>query len=668
MGIRMKKPRIERLGHYQIIEEIGRGGMAVVYKGIQSSLNRTVAIKVLPAGFARDREFIARFDREAETIARLSHPNIIQIIDRGREEGVCYFVMEFVDGLSLDDFLKSQTLTYRQLLDIAIQVGRALAYAHGKGIVHRDLKPSNILIARDSLTVKVADFGLVQLAQGGGELSTLTQSNIAMGTLEYMAPEQRRDARNVDCRADIFAFGIILYEMFTGQLPVGHFRRPGEINREIPRGLDEIILKCLKPNPDERFQSAGELSRALGAVLREETGVMDKIVHTVKTARARASTAMRKRPRHFLFGFAAIALAGAILLVGRGCRRGGGPAPSPPPPPGEAAPVAEATATEAPSATPTATHPPATATPPPPTATRPAASSPTPPKATPPPAPTATRAPAVSEKPVPLAGAEADFAKAEGYAAADMKAPDLRRYAVTSMRAVVENYKTREPRWAEKAQMRIGQIYERAGEVDLALAEYARLLTLFPQGVLRAEAQYRIAECLKPSGFFSALDFGAKEKRAKAVEAYGRVCKDYPASPHAPKALFQMGLLQEEGGGAADYEAAIASYEALARDYPGADEAPHAMLRVAELCKNRKVRQYDKAIRTYEDILSRYPGREEEFHLLLNIAAVKGGPLNDPAAAIEGYRRVIREKPGTKDALEANRRIEALLKAAQPPQ
>jgi serine/threonine-protein kinase len=172
MKIKSGKLTIERLGHYDIIEEIGRGGMAVVYKGLQPSLNRTVAIKVLPASFAKDKEFIARFDREAETIARLSHPNIIQIIDRGKEDKTCYFVMEYVDGLSLDEFLKEKTLTFRQLLGIALQTCQALSYAHSKKIVHRDLKPSNILIAKDTLAVKVADFGLVQLAQAVGELST----------------------------------------------------------------------------------------------------------------------------------------------------------------------------------------------------------------------------------------------------------------------------------------------------------------------------------------------------------------------------------------------------------------------------------------------------------------------------------------------------------------
>ena len=673
----MKKPRIERLGHYEIIEEIGHGGMAVVYKGIQSSLNRTVAIKVLPASFARDKEFIARFDREAETIARLSHPNIIQIIDRGREESTCYFVMEYVDGLNLDDFLKGQTLTFRQILEIAIQVSHALAYAHAKGIVHRDLKPSNILIAKDSLTVKVADFGLVQLAQSAGELSTLTQSNNEIGTLEYMAPEQRRDARNLDCRADIFAFGIILYEMFTGQLPVGHFKRPGEMNPEIPRPLDEIILKCLKPNPDDRFQSAGALAQALGAILREESGVMDKIVHTVKTARERATTAMRNRPRHFMFGGAGAVIAVVIFFFIRGCDRGAGPGPVSSPASSPAA--AQETAT--PASTDTAAAAPAETPRPTPTppqiasaARAPMKPSPAIPRVAPEavkPEPTikstARPSPAISDKPVPLAGAEADFTKAESYAAADMKSLELRRYAVTSMRAVVENYKAKDPRWAEKAQMRIGQVYEQAGETNLALAEYARLLDLFPQGVLRADAQYRIAECLKPGGFFSGLDFSVKEKRGKAIDAYAKVYKDYPASPHAPKALFQMGLLQEGGNSPQDCEAAIVSFENIARDYPKSDEAPHAMLRVAELCKTRRVKQYDKAIQTYEDILTRYADHEEEFHILLNIALVKETLLNDPKEAIEGYRRVIREKPGTKDALDANRRYEALLQAAQPP-
>lgn len=645
-----KTPKIERLGHYEIVEEIGRGGMAVVYKGIQPSLNRTVAIKVLPASFAQDEEFIARFDREAETIARLSHPNIIQIIDRGREEGICYFVMEYVDGLNLDEFLKKRSLTFRQILDIALQIGRALAYAHSKAVVHRDLKPSNILIAGDTLAVKVADFGLVQLAQAAGELSTLTQANIAMGTLEYMAPEQRKDARNVDSRADIFSFGIILYEMFTGQLPVGHFKRPSEINPEIPHALDEIILRCLKPTADERYQSASQVTQALGDLVRENPGMLDKIVRTVNRARDRASTAIRNKPKRFVVTGGAVAAGCMLLFLARHC--GGGKGVTAQKPAEEAPVVPVATETSTPSPIPVVP-------------TR-AAKVDTPPPVETPLVSSAKQPSPLAQKPLPSGGAEADFKKAETYAAADMKSTNLRQFAVMSMRSVVENYKESAPPWAEKAQLRIGRIYEQAGEIDLALAEYARLLQLFPSGALRADAQFRIAECLKPSGFMSGLDFSRKEKCAKAIEEYGKVYKEYHSSPNAPQALFQMGLLQEEGKSGEECEAAISSFETIARDYPSNELAPHAMLKEAQLCTDKRVRNYDRAIETYEQILKRYPDHEEEFHVLLNIAAIKESKLKDRNAAIEGYRRVIREKPATKDALEANRRLENLLKAAQP--
>lgn len=647
-----KAPKIERLGHYEIVEEIGRGGMAVVYKGLQPSLNRTVAIKVLPASFAQDEEFIARFDREAETIARLSHPNIIQIIDRGREEGICYFVMEYVDGLNLDEFLKKKSLTFRQTLDIAIQIGRAIAYAHSKAVVHRDLKPSNILIAGDTLAVKVADFGLVQLAQAAGELTTLTQANIAMGTLEYMAPEQRKDARNVDSRADIFSFGIILYEMFTGQLPVGHFKRPSEINPGIPQALDEIILRCLKPTADERYQSASQVTQALEDLVRENPGMLDKIVRTVKTARDRASTAIRNKPKRFAVTGGAAAAVCVLFFLVRHCGGGKGVPAQKPESGAPAVPAAAATSTPSPiPAVPTIAPAPAVKVHAPTPVEAPAVSSPKQPS---PPA----------QKPLPAGGAEADFRKAETYAAADMKSTNLRQFAVMSMRSVVENYKESAPQWAEKAQLKIGQVYEQAGEIDLALAEYARLLQIFPAGALRADAQFRIAECLKPSGFMSGLDFSRKEKCAKAIEEYGKVYKEYHSSPNAPQALFQMGLLQEEGKTGEECEAAISSFETVARDYASNELAPHAMLKVAQLCTDKRVRNYDKAIETYEQILKRYPDHEEEFHILLNIAAIKESRLKDRDAAIEGYRRVIREKPATKDALEANRRLENLLKAA----
>ncbi|MEJ2744181.1 MAG: tetratricopeptide repeat protein, partial [bacterium] len=146
---------------------------------------------------------------------------------------------------------------------------------------------------------------------------------------------------------------------------------------------------------------------------------------------------------------------------------------------------------------------------------------------------------------------------------------------------------------------------------------------------------------------------------------YRKVYKEYPSSPNAPQALFQMGLLQDEGKTGEECEAAISSFEAIARDYPSDELAPHAMLKVAQLCTDKRTRNYDKAIETYEQILKRYPDHEEEFHVLFNIASIKESKLKDRNAAIEGYRRVIREKPETKDALEANRRLEDLLKAAR---
>jgi len=655
-----KKIKFDHLGHYQIIEEIGHGGMAVVYKGIQPSLNRTVAIKVLPESFARDKEFIERFDREAETIARLSHPNIIQIIDRGREEGICYFVMEYVDGLNLDRLLRERALTFRQTLEISVQVCRALSYAHSKGIVHRDLKPSNILVAKETFSVKVADFGLVQLAQAAGELSTLTQSNIAMGTLEYMAPEQRRDARAVDSRADIFSFGIILYEMFTGQLPMGHFKRPSEINPQVPREIDEVVLRCLKPNPDDRYQKAGELGQVIEKFLRQDSGFLDNIVRKVRTARERASTALRRKPRRSLFGAGGILLAIILLAVFRSCGKKEGGAPAPPQP-GVVAPAA-------------VVIPPTQTATPQPTATRIPTATPAPRAAIAVPSPTVAGKAEPSPKASPelktpgATGPEADLNKAESYAAADMKSVNLRQYAVTSMRSVMEKYKESAPAWAEKAQMRIGQIYEQAGEIDLALAEYRRLLQLFSAGSLRAEAQFRIAECLKPSGFWSGLDYKRTEKRARAIEEYRKAYKEYPASPQAPKARFQMGLLQEEENTQESYEAALSSFDTISREYAASELAPHAMLKVALLCQSKKIHDYERTIKTYEDILSRYPDHEEEFHILLSIASVIEAQPGEREKAIEAYRRVIREKPTTNDALEANRRIEKLLQMGQPSQ
>ena len=254
----------KKLGRYELLEEIGQGGMATVYKGVQPSLNRIVAIKVLPKQFARDAEFRERFAREAKIVAVLQHPNIIQVIDQGTQTGLHYFVMEYIEGTSLDKLLKEKgKLSLSQALYIMGEVCKGVACAHRQGVVHRDLKPSNILIAENGKLVKISDFGIAFLATSAGKMSTLTGKSVGMGSLNYMSPEQRQDSANVDKRTDIYALGIILHEMLTGKIPLGSFSLPSHTDSRIPAQIDDIVLKCIKENREDRFSSVEDVSAAL---------------------------------------------------------------------------------------------------------------------------------------------------------------------------------------------------------------------------------------------------------------------------------------------------------------------------------------------------------------------------------------------------------------------
>lgn len=260
-----------RLGFYDVAEKIGQGGMAIVYKGVQSSLNRAVAIKVLPPQFAATPELLARFEREASIVAQLAHSNIVQVIDRGRQANLLYIVMEYVDGDSLDKLIQAGGMPVCQIIDFATQICDGLDYAHKAGVIHRDLKPSNILVDTRTNRVKIADFGIAALETSNSALATLTVERSAIGTMNYMSPEQRADAHTVTSATDIFSFGVILYEMITGRLPAGHFKAPSMIRPDIPLGFDTIVNRCLAESPADRYPSAGHVRDELQRLTIRQT-------------------------------------------------------------------------------------------------------------------------------------------------------------------------------------------------------------------------------------------------------------------------------------------------------------------------------------------------------------------------------------------------------------
>ncbi len=235
----------EKFPGYEILQCLGRGGMGVVYKARQKSLNRIVAIKILAPERGGETRFAERFAREAELLARLNHPHIVTIHDFGETGGLFYLVMEFVDGVNLRDLLRDGKLEPGQALAIVPPICDALQYAHDKGIVHRDIKPENLLLDRDG-RIKIADFGIASLMGAAGEIA---------GTPPYMAPEQ--NGRSADHRADIYALGVVLYEMLTGERPEKELIAPSR-KVQIDVRLDEVVLRALEQDPERRYQTAGE--------------------------------------------------------------------------------------------------------------------------------------------------------------------------------------------------------------------------------------------------------------------------------------------------------------------------------------------------------------------------------------------------------------------------
>ena len=251
---------------YEILERIGSGGMAVVYKARCHRLNRLVAIKILKSDLAQDAEFRRRFHDESQAVAMLSHPNIVAVYDVSHSDDLDYIVMELIDGITLKQYMqkKGEPLNWREALHFITQIMKGLSHAHSRGIIHRDIKPHNIMVLRDG-SVKVADFGIARLTSAAQ--NTLTQE--ALGSVHYISPEQARGSY-IDARSDIYSAGVVLYEMLTCRLPyegdspisvaIQHINSiplsPREINPDIPEALEEITMKAMASNVDQRYISA----------------------------------------------------------------------------------------------------------------------------------------------------------------------------------------------------------------------------------------------------------------------------------------------------------------------------------------------------------------------------------------------------------------------------
>ena len=268
---------------YEILEKIGSGGMADVYKARCHRLNRLVAIKILKEDLSQDAEFRRRFHAESQAVAMLSHPNIVSVYDVSHSDNIDYIVMELIEGITLKQYMEQKgTLNWREALHFATQICKALEHAHSRGIIHRDIKPHNIMILKDG-SVKVADFGIARVSSAQ---NTLTRE--ALGSVHYISPEQAKGAQ-VDCRADLYSLGVVMYEMLTGRPPYdgdtpvsvaiqhisGHPTMPREINPSIPLGLEQITMHAMTAELPHRYPSATRMLHDLEEFRKEPNIVFD---------------------------------------------------------------------------------------------------------------------------------------------------------------------------------------------------------------------------------------------------------------------------------------------------------------------------------------------------------------------------------------------------------
>ena len=316
--------------NYQVIDVLGRGGMGAVYKAVQKALDRVVAIKLLPLEISIDRDFADRFVREARTMAKLNHPNIVSVFDFGTtSEGHLYFVMEFVEGTTLHHLIKTTGLKPGQALELIVSICEALQYAHTEGVVHRDIKPANVLVDTKG-RVKVADFGLARVDNPTAEQWGQTMTGMVLGTPDYMAPEQKSGSR-VDHRADIYSLGVMLYEMLCGQVPQGIFDPPSQ-RVSVDERIDQVVIRAMQQEPDRRYANTGEMKSEVenirqtplaGPVVagrrRKERGRprrrRQKTRRTLPAGRRRSTRRGEKSVTPWLAGVAALCALVAVSVV-----------------------------------------------------------------------------------------------------------------------------------------------------------------------------------------------------------------------------------------------------------------------------------------------------------------------------------------------------------------
>jgi len=646
----------KQIGPYEILGPLGKGGMGTVYKAMQPSLNRIVAIKVLPPDFKADPERVERFHREAQTVAMLSHPNIVQIIDKGEDNGTLYFAMEYVEGTSLDVVLRQRRLSLQEVLGVIKQVSRGLGAAHRAGVVHRDLNPRNILVSPTLSVVKLADFGISRVEAVTRNIGTLTTREMTLGSLHYLAPEQAVDATSVDHRADIYSLGVVLYEMLTGRMPLGKFSLPSELNRDLPSEIDPIVLKCLATEPGDRFPTVGAL---LEDIDKLEQLLRFQLLDELKGLRRGTSMLFQRGSTSLKRNRGVLALLGVLLLglvAGGGwflwsLTQSGDEIAANATPATEEAPAANATpstteATAPPVTPPLAEAPPANATPaaveapvvvaqtPP---AKPPAEKKEPAKTAPPAAPPVETKPRTTAKPG-VDPAVADIEVARGKL--DAKLHDQ---ALADARAVIEKYPN-SPAIID-AYYLVAEVQEKLQRPKEALGTYIEIQSRFKGNARAAQA-----------AFLQARMVAAEDGKKGAEEArklYAACAIDYPTSPWSARALAAKAEIEKsqrlnvrDAALNANVPAALLSYRDLTEKFGSEAVAEKAWWELGEMYADLK--RWDLAARAFEELGLRFP--KTRYDAWFEAGQIYERRLKDAAKAKSAYAMVPESSPNSKEA------------------
>ncbi len=645
----------KQIGPYEILGPLGKGGMGAVYKAMQPSLNRIVAIKVLPGDFAKDPDAVARFHREAQTVAMLSHPNIVQIIDKGEDQGILYFAMEYVEGTSLDVVLRQRRLSLQEVVQIIKQIGRGLGAAHRAGVVHRDLNPRNILVSPTLTVVKLADFGISRVESVARTLGTLTTREMTLGSLHYLAPEQAVDATAVDHRADIYSLGVVFYEALTGRMPLGKFSLPSELNKDLPSEIDPVVLKCLATEPENRYATVGQL---LEDIDKLEEMMRFQLLDELKGLKRGTSMLFKKGSTSFqrnrgllvLFGLLALALVGAgawMLLNPATEAPPASAAPAEPAPPADKAPVVEPAAPPVVVATVPAETPPPAATVPPanPSADNPAEVPAAKPKKETGTAPTKaeTTPPGPQEtKPKPakpgVDPAIADLEVARGKF--DAKLFDQ---ALADAQALVAKYPA-SPAAIDGFYLiaRTQVSLQRSKE---ALGTYVEIQSRFKSDPRAAEAAFQQAKLVQAAD--------TKKTTEEAKKLFADCAANYPTSPWSARALAAKAEIERDQRATvrdaalgATVPAALPTFRELTTRFPAEPAAEKAWWELGQMYEDLK--RWDLAAKAYEELGLHFP--KTRFDAWFQAAEIYDRRIKDAAKAKSAYAMVPTTSPRYKDA------------------